>query len=227
VTQDQTAAHSAAAAAKTLGTIQVGPSASGEAVRILSTAYTLRPLRGDVCRICLGIVVGPADLFTASIIDQLRAAYEAGQGVALTNATQASIERLHDLLEHRGSAQAPPDVASADLVAFRKAFRADGQLHSSSHVLLPRTTAAGTMGVLTTKDKDRQQRQRIADANDVKALQRIFSATAVVPSEPPDDDQQNLVNLAESYVSHGIQSDTNGDQVQLVNTVWAARYFLN
>jgi hypothetical protein len=180
-----------------------------------------------VCRICLGIVVGPADLFTASIIDQLRAAYEAGQGVALTNATQASIERLHDLLEHRGSAQAPPDVASADLVAFRKAFRADGQLHSSSHVLLPRTTAAGTMGVLTTKDKDRQQRQRIADANDVKALQRIFSATAVVPSEPPGDDQQNLVNLAESYVSHGIQSDTNGDQVQLVNTVWAARSFLN
>ena len=32
---------------------------------------------------CLGIAVGPADLSTASIIDQLRAAYEAGHGVRL------------------------------------------------------------------------------------------------------------------------------------------------
>ena len=123
---------------------------------------------------CLGIVVGLADLSTASIIDQLRAAYEAGHGVALTNATQASIERLHDLLRHRGSAQPPPGVASPDLVGFRKAFRADGQLHSSSHMLLPRKTAAGTTRVLTEKEKDWEQRKRIADADDLKALQRLF-----------------------------------------------------
>ncbi len=225
MTQDQNAANSAAAAPKKRGTIQLGPSASGEAVRILSTAYKLRPLRGKVCRTSLGIVVGPADLFTPRIIERLRAAYEAGHGVALTNATQASIERLHDLLGHRGSAQPPPSVASADLVAFRKAFRADGQLHSSSHILLPRATAAGTSGLLTKRDMKR--RQLTADANDIKALQRIFSATAVVPGAPPGDDQQNLLSLAESYESHAIQTDSSGNQAQLINSVWAARSFLN
>jgi hypothetical protein len=196
MTQDRNAANSAVAASRKLGTIQVGPSASGEAVRILSTAYKLRPLRGNVCRTCLGIVVGPADLSTPSIIDQLRAAYGEGHGIALTNATQAGIKQLHDLLGHRGSAQPPSDVASADLVAFRKAFRADGQLHSSSHVLLPRADAAGTTGLLTKRDKKR--RQRTADANDIKALERIFSSTPVVPGAPPGDDQQNLLSLAES-----------------------------
>jgi hypothetical protein len=228
MTQDQNAANSAVAAFRRLGTIQIGPSASGEAVRILSTAYTLRPLRplrGKVCRTCLGIVVGPADLSTPSIIDQVRAAYGEGHGIALTNATQASIKQLHDLLGHRGSAQPPSGVASADLVAFRKAFRADGQLHSSSHVLLPRADAAGTAGLFTRKDKKSQQ--RTADANDIKALERIFSAIPVVPGAPPGDDQQNLLSLAESYESHAIQSDSFGNQAQLTNSVWAARSFQN
>jgi len=111
--------------------------ASGEAVRILSTGYTFQPLT-NVCPDCLGIVVGPADLSSQSIVNRLQAAYNAGQPVGLTNATAVSIQRLHDLLAHRGSAEPVPGGATTDLVAFRKAFRADGQLHSSSHLLLPR-----------------------------------------------------------------------------------------
>jgi hypothetical protein len=249
-TQDQNAAAAASTAATpNLGTIQVGPSASGEAVRILSTAFALQPLSGDVCLTCLGIIVGPGDLFTPSIIDQLRAAYEAGHAVGLTNATQASIERLHDLLEHHGSAQPVPGGAHVDLAAFRKSRRSDGQFHFSSHLLLPREAASAG---LTTKDQQRlkraskslsrklkrklrrlanrleRQQKTLADSNDIEALSKIFSATPDVPEPPPGGNpQQNLLQLAESYESHAIQSDSYGNQVQLVNTVWAARSFLN
>jgi len=225
--------------------------ASGEAVRILSTGYTLQPLT-NVCPDCIGIVVGPADLSNQSIVNRLKAAYDAGQPVGLTNATAVSIQRLHDLLAHRGSAEPVPGGATADLVAFRKAFRADGQLHSSSHLLLPRAVTTPS-SLLTKRDKNRlkrvssslrrklrrklarlreQERERQlarADRNDVQALSRIFSATPELPEQPPlgSSPQQNLLELAESYESSGIQSDSYGNQVQLVNSVWAARSFTN
>lgn len=207
-----------------LGTIQVGPSASGEALRILSTAFRLREL-GHRCKDCLGIVVGPRDLFRQSTIAELKAAYVAGQGVALAKPTPASIQRLHDLLGHRGSAQPASSATGADLVAFRQSLRADGQRHSSSHVLLARKSVSIASGASPHKNKDRQQ--GMADANDIKALQRVFSATPIVPTTTPGDAPQNLVNLAESYESHGIQSDAYGNQVQVINSVWAARSFLN
>src|SRR5436190_9142424 len=237
--------------AATRGSIYVGPMASGEAVRILSTGYTFQPLT-NVCPDCLGIVVGPADLSSQSIVNRLQAAYNAGQPVGLTNATAVSIQRLHDLLAHRGSAEPVPGGATADLVAFRKAFRADGQLHSSSHLLLPRAVTTPS-SLLTKRDKNRlkrvssslrrklrrklarlreQERERQlarADRNDVQALSRIFSATPELPEQPPQlgGPQQNLINLAESYESSGIQSDSYGNQVQLINSVWAARSFTN
>ena len=205
-TQDQNAANSAstAAASTNLGTIYVGPMASGEAVRILSTGYVLQPLT-NACPDCLGIVVGLADLSNPSIVNRLQAAYDAGQPVGLTNATQASIERLHDLLEHHGSAQPVPGGAHVDLVAFRKSQRSDGQFHFSSHLLLPREAASTG---LTKKDKQRlkraskslsrklkrklgrlanrleRQQKTLADSNDIEALSKIFSATPDVP-EPP------------------------------------------
>ena len=243
-TQNQDAQNSATASSASLGSIQVGPSASGEAVRILSTAYTL-PKLSDACLTCFGVIVGPADLGTPWIVDRLKAAYEAGQAVALTNATQASIQQLHDLLEHHGSAQPVPGGAQVDLVAFRKSQRPDGQFNFSSHILLPRE--AGSTA-LTKQEKRRlkrlskavrrklrklakrqqQQQQDSADKNDIQALSRIFSATPDVPEPPPGSNpQQNLLQLAESYQSHVLHSDSYGNQVQLVNTVWAARSFLN
>jgi hypothetical protein len=245
-TQDENAAAAASTSATSnLGTIYAGPSASGEAVRILRTGYALQPLT-NACPGCLGIIVGPADLSNSTIVNRLQAAYEAGQAVALTNATTASIQRLHDLLGHRGLAEPVPGSATVDLVAFRKAFRSDGQLQSSSHLLLPR--AAATASPLNKKAKkrlnrlpkkvkrklrnlaQRQQRQqrRLADSTDIQALSRIFSATPFVPEQPPlgSSPQQNLLQLAESYMSHAIQSDYYGNQIQLINTVWAARSFL-
>jgi hypothetical protein len=75
--------------------------------------------------------------------------------------------------------------------------------------------------------KQKKQR-RLADRNDIQALSRIFSATAFVPPRSLEDSpQQNLINLAESYQSHAIASDSYGNQVQLVNSVWAVRSFMN
>ena len=256
--EDQDTASSVAAntATATRGTILIGPSTSGEALRILRTGYTLEPLSGcgplDPRCNANPIVVGSSDLDTPWIVDRLKASYEAGHGATLTDATAADIERLRNLLGHHGSLQHNGN-GQVDLVAFRKAQRTDGQFHFSSHVLLPRT--ADETGLLTRQDKKGlkrvsgavrrklkkkliklarlhlQQARAIADRNDIEALGRVFSATAVVPEPPPQlqsgDQQQNLLEIAESYETHAVQSDSFGDQAQVVNTVWSVRSFLN
>ena len=248
-TEDENVADaSAATSAASGGIIYVGPSASGQAMRILATGYTLQPLN-SACLTCfgVGIVVGPSDLFTTSVVDRLRGAYEAGYAIGLTNATVASIQRLRDLLGHQGAAQPADDGARVDLVAFRKSPRPDGRLHFSSQLLLPR--AAATAGPLTENDKKRLKRvskslrrklrrklvkrrqlqqQAIADRNDIEALNKIFSATPVLPDLPPGSNPiQNLINLADSYESKAIQSDPFGNSVQATNSVWSVRSFQN
>lgn len=248
-TQDEdVSATAGASATSNLGTIYVGPSASGDAVRILRTGYALQPL-ASACLTCfgVGIVVGPADLDYQWEVQRLKAAYEAGQPVALTNATAASIRRLHDLIGHRGSAESTLGAAEVDLVAFRKAQRPDGRFNFRSHVLFPRVTAS-TSAILTDKDRKRLkrvsnslrrklrpkltkqralQRQQAADAADIQALHRIFSATPEQPPQPQlgGSPQQNIVQLAESYQSSTVQTDEYGNQVQIVNSVWDARSF--
>ena len=256
--QDEDTVNSATASMATAmrGTILIGPSASGEALRILRTGYTLEPLSGcsplDPRCNANPILVGSSDLDTPWIVDRLKASYEAGHGVTLTDATAADIERLRNLLGHHGSLQHNGN-RQVDLVAFRKAQRTDGQFHFSSHVLLPRT--ADETGLLTQQYKKGlkrvsgavrrklkkkliklarlhlQQARAIADRNDIDALGRVFSATAVVPEPPPQlqsgNQQQNLLEIAESYETHAVQSDSFGDQAQVVNTVWSVRSFLN
>jgi len=233
--------------AATRGSLFIGPSASGEAVRILRTGYALQPLT-NACPVCLGIIVGPADLSNSTIVNRLQAAYEAGHAVGLTNATTPSIQRLHDLVGHRGSAEPGPGGAQVDLVAFRKAQRSDGQFHFISYLLLPREASTA----LTHKDKKQlkraskslsrklkqklrrlanrleRQQKTLADSNEIQGLSRIFSAAPDVPEPPPGSNpQQNLIHLAESlqFISHHPHSD--GNQVRVINTVWAARSFLN
>jgi hypothetical protein len=210
-----------------LGTLQVGPSASGDALRILSTAYQFRPLAHQRCRSCLGVVVGREDLSNPAIVVQLRAAYEAGHGVAVSNATPLTIDRLHDLLGHQGSVHPPKGLAKADLVGFRKASRSGGQLHSISHMLIPRATCRKNAAL---SKSERLRAQRVADAHDIEALQRLFSAKALVPASEPrasaSTGSQNLLDLkSESYESGGTQSDEYANQVQVINTIWAARSF--
>jgi hypothetical protein len=241
-------ASSVSVPAATGQSIYIGPAASGEAVRILSTGYVLQPL-SNACPDCLGIIIGPADLNDSSVVDRLRAMYHAGQPVALTNATPADIQRFHDMLGHQGFAQAP-EVGQVDLAAFRKVPRPDGRFHFSSHLLLPRmatTFESEPLSKLIKKTKSKkirkflkrrlaqlaaqqQQSMASADATDLEALTHTFSATPELP-EPPSQgctDQTNLICLADSYQFKSIVgSDQYGDQIQLINNVWAARSFQN
>jgi hypothetical protein len=254
--QDQNVASSGSVCLTCIGSIYVSPTASGEAVRILSTGYVLQPLT-NACPDCLGIVVGPADLSIPPIVNRLKAAYEAGQPVALTDATVASIRRLHDLLAHQGSAEPVPGGSQVDLVAFRKAQRPDGQFHFLSHLVLPRIPAPDPGPLLTPRDKKRlkrvhnkgmkrklrkkltawrqqrreqavKQRHALADRNDLQRLSHIFSVTPELPATPGScGDQENIRCVAQPYSLTTEGSDSYGNGVQLSNTVWAARSFTN
>jgi hypothetical protein len=72
--------------ARPLGTILIGPSAVGEALRILGRGYKLAHLRSRNAASTGPIVVGVADLDRAEVVRRLRASYEAGQTVALADA---------------------------------------------------------------------------------------------------------------------------------------------
>ncbi|HEY8516092.1 MAG TPA: hypothetical protein VIS07_11310 [Candidatus Binatia bacterium] len=114
-------------------TIYTGPTASGEAVRVLARAYALRDLSEDSAP--RPIVVGPADLDAPWIVAKLREAYEAGFAVAVTDAEVADIDRLHELMSHEGSAHPGAEVKQVALAAVRRAERPDGQLNYGSHLL--------------------------------------------------------------------------------------------
>ena len=65
-------------------------------------------------------MVGAADLDREAVVRRLRASYEAGQTVALADATPGDAERLRVLVGHDGPARWAADVPRAALVAFRK-----------------------------------------------------------------------------------------------------------
>ncbi len=224
------------------GVICMGPSASGEAERILAGGFTLKPLHA--CQRA-PLALGPQDLEAPWIVARARETYAAGHAVALTEATADQVERLRALLGHRGSAQLTEDHAAAELVAFRKALRPDGKAHFSSHLLLPRVDASprahGPHGKHALRGLRRaaararkvakrraKEQQETADRGDLEVLRtRIFSVDPELPELPEDSPEQNLMNLAESYLSHTVRSNSDGEQVQIVNTVWAARSFTN
>ena len=209
-----------------MGRIQVGPSAAGDVLRILSEAYTLRPLstaRRHLSAPEVGpIIVGGSDLHDGGIVDLLRISYQAGHTIALTSANAAAEALLRSLLGHRSGGSLDASIPQADLVAFRRATRPDGRTHESTSFLPPRLA----VGLPSAQAK---RGLREADARSIEWLSQVFSGTPVVPDPPPGDDGpiQNLLNLANSYQFHIQVSDAGGDSVQIVNSVWAARSFLN
>jgi hypothetical protein len=207
-----------------MGEIQVGPSAAGDALRILSGAYTLRPLSTEVGP----IIVGGGDLRDAGIADLLKTSYQAGHAIALAGAGADDAELLRGPLGHTSGGRWDASIAPADLVAFRRATRPDGRTHESTSVLLPRVA----LEPLTPAQA--RQFGRDADTHAVEWLSGVFSATPVVPGLPPGDSgncpgspANCLQSLANSYQSKVLGGDSLGDQVQVVNIVWGARSFTN
>src|SRR5262245_27026891 len=71
---------------KSLEVIQVGPSVSGAAIRILSGTHTLRPLRAGADSPTHSVIVGPAALENRHILHFPKRAYDAGETVGVARA---------------------------------------------------------------------------------------------------------------------------------------------
>ena len=212
-----------------MGEIHVGAAAEGYVLRILSTAYTLRPLHAEPDRGSRGaarkagpIIVGAADLVHEHVADFLKASYRAGHAITLTGPHAAEAEQLRLLLGHSSGVNWDASIARVELVAFRRATRPDGRLHESVTTVFPRAA------VELPPDQARHGRRK-ADARTIAWLSGVFSGTPVVPDPAPRDNGpvQNLLALADSYQSSAIQSDDAGNSVQAVNSLWSVRSFQN
>jgi hypothetical protein len=201
-----------------IGEIRVTRSAEGALLRHLATAYTLRglPLGNGTVPGSGGarpspIILGPPDLGNPRIAPLLREAYEAGEAIALTNATRADAAALRTLLGHPAGADGPMNEPAA-LTFFRRVPRRASQVadYSSGIVLSPSPQLAY---------------RRDPHPRTIELLSRVFSATAIVPEPPRDSPENNLLQIANSYSSSMIATNSSDDQIQLTNLVWNVRSF--
>jgi len=201
---------------RSLGAIQVGPSASGSALRSLAGPFALRPLQ-----VTGPAVVGAADLGDGRIADLLKNDFEAGQPVAITNATAADASTLAAIIGYAGQVALPDGMSRADLITFRK-VQQDGRTLYSISILPPGTNAPAVPG--------RRLATAQANAQVIRAsLANVFTTTPTMPAAPAaDDPQANLINLANAY-QYVLQPkpNANGDYIQIVNTVYGVRSFDN
>jgi hypothetical protein len=200
---------------RSLGVVQVGPSASGAGLRGLSGSYTLSPLR-----VAGPAVVGVADLRNGRIVDQLKRDYDGGQPVALTNATPESVAALASVLGYPAPPVFPADAGRAEVVTFRKTDQGGRTLFSTS-VLEP------VVNVPTTPAQRLAGRRANALA-DRAFLEGAFTADPAMPAPVGGaSTESNLIDLANAYQSSVLVKNDHGDNIQIVNTAYAARSFLN
>ncbi|QEH31720.1 hypothetical protein OJF2_01850 [Aquisphaera giovannonii] len=199
---------------KTLGTVQVGLSASGAGLRRLSGAYSVQRLQ-----VGGPAVVGAGDLNNARIAGLLKGSYDAGQTISIANATQADADTLAGLLGDPRPVAFAAGLAKADLVSFRKVAQ-DGQTLYSIDVMAPVQGPRLRPGLRAAGMRARQQGDRLH-------LATVFTPTPMAPSVTLTDATNNLVQLASAYQSSTLQSNTHGDAVQIVNVAYAARSFAN
>jgi Ca2+-binding RTX toxin-like protein len=201
-------------ALKSLGVIQVGPSAAGAAIQDLSGAYTLMPLQ-----VAGPAVVGAVDLRNERIVRQLMNDYNGGQPVALTNATQNTANALARMLGYPAPVSFTAGVSQVDLVTFRKTNQG-GRTFFSTSILDP-------MAQVSVAAANRELVAQL-DAQGVnKYLQQVFSATPAVPAAPQvGGPQEDLLALANAYQLNTLYQDTStGAVFQLTNTAYSVRSF--
>jgi hypothetical protein len=207
-----------------MGEIRVAPSADSEVLQQLTNAYTLRDLLsgadtspgpGSAPGGPSPILLGAADLDDARITPLLAEAYKAGQAVALTHATAADAAQLRRLLGHPGAAEGPEGDETAALIFVRQAPRPGGRGTDYSTGIFPSPPPPATPN------------QGLPDERTIELLSRVFSATAIVPEAPVDSPANDLLQLADSYTFSNLTQDPQGDELQVVNSVWSVRSFQN
>jgi hypothetical protein len=201
----------------TMGTLRYAPTADSGVLRLLGAIYDLAPLStsGSSSKEAMSpIIMGSADLGAEEVVSQLQAVRAAAQSVVVTNATQAQSEQLRLLLHHPNSAQGQKGATSglgaggaAPLIYYRTAPRPGTKANDYS---------TGFFITLSAMD-----------VGTIESVSRIFSATAIVPRDPGDSASNDLTTLADSYTVTAENSNSAGSQVQITDTVFDVRSFLN
>ncbi|HUC10219.1 MAG TPA: hypothetical protein VL985_07300 [Stellaceae bacterium] len=203
-----------------MGELRVAPSANGELLWEIGSLYWLEPLPGGATASSQEapspIILGPADMADASIIPLLKQIYAAGQAIVLANGTADDDTRLRALLSHPNGAESLAEGETADLVFFRQALR-PGPNTSDFNTGVFRHPANAGGQFARHKPKEYM----------IELLSQVFSATAIVPQVPNDAPANDLTKLANSYTSSALSSDSNGNVIHMVNSVWDVRSFLN
>jgi hypothetical protein len=213
-----------APAAISLGTIWVGPSASGEALQALRTAYTTARLRPGNRTGPGPIVVGAADLDTGRIVAQLKASYAAGQTVAMTNATRREAAELSSLLGQENPARWGGNVPKASLVAFRQVSMPGSPALSQTMIELPTKVATSSPGVRVAAEPSPIYQQDLGWLTTVFAVVPPAPSVSIAgpPSVPP-----NLYDLAHAWQDTVYENDTDQNSVVLTVTAQGVRSFTN
>jgi hypothetical protein len=202
-------------AVKTLGVVQVGPSASGAGLRRLSGSYSLMPLQ-----VAGPAVVGAADLGNGRIASQLIRDFNGGQPLALTNATQNTANALATMLGYKAPVSFPAGVSQASLITFRKINEGARTVFSTS-ILDPQAH-------VSVAPSKRVTGQRLAAQGVRNFLQKAFSVTPAVAAPPNlGGPMQDLLNIANAYTSTNLYTDDSGAQLQLTDTIYNVRSFTN
>jgi hypothetical protein len=199
--------------------ISVGAPASGEALRLLSGTYTLRPLRAGPNSPTRSVIVGPGELKNRRILRFLKRAYEAGATVGVTRARPSVAMVL-------GRAIGAPELGfpykgplRAELVAFRQ-VQQGGRTISSASVLMPQDK-------IPAKPAARKAGIKAADQFARNYLVGVFSATPTLPAPPASGQSIDLLKIADAYQTSIVREDNSGHAVQIVNTFFSARSFTN
>jgi hypothetical protein len=201
-----------------MGTIFYAPGADSAIVQLLGAIYDLAPLGTSSAGSSQGtsspIILGAADLGAEQVVSQLQAVRAAGQAVVVTNATQAQSEQLRLMLNHPNAAQGQRGATTgfgaggvAPLIYYRTAPRPGTKANDYS---------TGFFLSLSQLD-DRT----------IESLSRIFSSTAIVPHFPGDSASNDLTTLADSYSATAKNKNSAGSSVQVTDTVYDVRSFLN
>ncbi len=205
-----------------MGELRVTPSAAGQLLPLLARVYTLRsiaqgsgPPAGQEA-VPNPILLGPADLRDPQFAPLLQQTYDAGQAVALTDATAADAARLRRLLGQPNAVRGPAPGKRAALIFFRKAPRPGTKAYDY---------ATGSFIQAPTPASPAASRR--SDEQNIALLSRVFSATAIVPEALAGAPSDDLLQLADSYTTSNIARNTYGGSVQLVSSVWNVRSFLN
>lgn len=204
-----------------MGTLQFAPSADSGLLTLLGDLYDLQPM-STASASSNGtpspIILGAADLAAQQSLSQsqslLGGARTAGQSVVITNATYADSENLRLLLGHpnaaTGSDGNQPGFGAngtAPLVFFRTTPRPGTQAFNYSTGFLASVPDA-------------------MDDSTIEWLSQIFSTTAIVPQAPRDSSSNDLLKLANSYMSTA-RWVVGGSPIQITNSAWAVRSFSN